>query len=315
MTIDTPFFSLHRLCDGVYASIAKPGQGAWSNAGIVDLGEELLVFDSHSTPSAGIKLRRQAEEMTGKTVKYLANSHYHGDHVFGNQAFQNATIISTPLTRELSEEHNKIGDLEQEDLDMQQYLLALKNQIPRTKESIRKESLLNQYHEMTNVYEDLRSLKQTLATVLFDKKLVIRGSERIVELHCLGGGHTPSDTFMYLPQDGIVFMGDLLTEKLHVPIHNPEAFLSILKEVRTMPVHTLVPGHGNVGGMGMIDDLADYLLMIMQSVQGAQRRNQSLDELIAEFIAPDIYKEWKGVKGIDANLSSVYDFLSKEENT
>src|SRR4051812_865907 len=113
--METEYFTLHTLCDGVYAVIAKPGQGAWSNAGIVDLGDELLVFDSLSTPSAGEELRKQAEKITGKKVKYLINSHYHGDHVFGNQAFIDTTIISTSLTHKCCEEKNKIDDLEREE--------------------------------------------------------------------------------------------------------------------------------------------------------------------------------------------------------
>ncbi|MFY0518689.1 MBL fold metallo-hydrolase [Lysinibacillus sp. UGB7] len=65
---------------------------------VLDLGDELLVFDALGTPSAGKELRSQAENITGKTVKYLINSHYHGDHVFGNQMFMDTTIIATSLT-------------------------------------------------------------------------------------------------------------------------------------------------------------------------------------------------------------------------
>ncbi|WP_143039538.1 MBL fold metallo-hydrolase, partial [Planococcus faecalis] len=53
-------------------------KGAFSNAGFVDLGTELLVFDAFNTPSAARELRQQAEKLTGKKVKYLVNSHYHG---------------------------------------------------------------------------------------------------------------------------------------------------------------------------------------------------------------------------------------------
>ena len=104
---ETDYFNLHRLAEGVYAAVAKPGQGARSNAGVVDLGDELLVFHSFSTPSAAKELRKQAEMICGKKVKYLINSHYHGDHMFGNQVFEDATIISTSLTHKWFKE-NKI---------------------------------------------------------------------------------------------------------------------------------------------------------------------------------------------------------------
>ncbi|WP_407269805.1 MBL fold metallo-hydrolase [Radiobacillus sp. PE A8.2] len=112
MNIETEFFTLRQLGDGVYAAIAKPGQGAWSNAGFVDLGEELLVFDAFSTISAAQSLKQIAEKLTSKKVKYLINSHYHGDHVFGNQVFIDAVIVSTALTRKWSIEQNVIKDIE-----------------------------------------------------------------------------------------------------------------------------------------------------------------------------------------------------------
>lgn len=127
--VETDFFILYSLDDGIYAAISKPGQGAWSNAGIVDLGDEILVFDSFTTPSAGYELRKQAEEITGKNVKYLINSHYHGDHVFGNQAFMDTAIISTALTKKWCKEKNQIGDLEKEKIEMEKYLNNLKLQI------------------------------------------------------------------------------------------------------------------------------------------------------------------------------------------
>ena len=58
---ETDYFNLYAIGDGIYAAMAKPGQGAWSNAGIVDLGDSVLVFDSFGTPTAGKELRRQAE--------------------------------------------------------------------------------------------------------------------------------------------------------------------------------------------------------------------------------------------------------------
>lgn len=308
---ETEYFTLHTLCEGVYAVVAKPGQGAWSNAGIVDLGEELLVFDSLSTPSAGKELRRQAEKITGKKVKYLINSHYHGDHVFGNQEFMDATIIATSQTRKMCNEKNKVEDLEQEEMEMQHYLLNLKNRIETTEDTIRKESLINQYNEMSKVLEDIRLLKIILPTVLFEEKLIIEGSKRNVELHCLGGGHTPSDTFMYLPNEKIAFMGDLVIEKLHLPIYNPDEFISILNFVRTMKINTIVPGHGNVGNMTMLDTLIGYLSLLIQKAKEAHDRKLSLEDFKTGFITPSKYKDWKGVNGIDANLSSLYNFYSK----
>lgn len=309
--IETNYFTLHNLCDGVYAAVAIPGQGAWSNAGIVDLGEELLVFDSLSTPSAGEELRRQAESLTGKKVKYLINSHYHGDHVFGNQVFSDTTIISTYVTEKLCKEKNKIEDYEKEKQDMNQYLLQLKSKIDSTEDIIIETSLINQYQEMSKVLDDLSQLQIVLPSMLFEEKLTISGSDKTVELYCLGGGHSPSDTFMYLPKEKMAFMGDLVTENLHVPIYDPEEFLNILKRVKQIDINIIVPGHGNVADLTVCDTLIDYLSYMTQQAKEALQRKLSLGDFISEFDVPKTYREWKGVNGIKANLTTVYTYLQK----
>ncbi|WP_462405485.1 MBL fold metallo-hydrolase [Gracilibacillus sp. Marseille-QA3620] len=254
---ETSYFTLHILADGIYAAMAKPGQGAWSNAGIVDLGEEVLVFDSLGTPSAGIELRRQAEEITGKPVKYLVNSHYHGDHVFGNQAFKDVPIIATSETLRLGLE-NQMGELEKEEQEMRDYLLHLKNQQMKAVDEITKASFVNQYEEIAKLLEDLPILEIILPTFIFEEKLMIRGTKRQVEIVCYGGGHTPSDTFMYIPDVKIAFMGDLLTERLHLPIVDPIQLQTILQSVKQMEIETYVPGHGNAGDQSLCEDLLHY---------------------------------------------------------
>jgi len=313
--VETEYFTLHTLCDGVFAAIAKPGQGAWSNAGIIDLGDELLVFDSLSTPSAGEELRRQAESLTGKKVKYLINSHYHGDHVFGNQVFSDTTIISTYVTERMCKEKNKIEDYEKEKQDMNHYLLQLKKQIDSTEDTILKASLINQYQEMSKVLEDLSQLQIVLPSMLFEEKLTINGADRTVELYCLGGGHSPSDTFMYLPKEKIAFMGDLATEDLHVPIYNPEDFLSILKRVKQIEISKIVPGHGNVTDLALCDTLIEYLSLITHRAKEAIQYKLSLEEFISGFAIPKVYREWKGVNGIKANLTTIYTYLQKAKKS
>ena len=305
---ETEYFTLHKLTEGVYAAIAKPGQGAWSNAGVVDLGDELLVFDSFGTPSAALELKKLTELIMGKKVRYIINSHYHGDHVFGNQVFEDATIISTSLTRKWFIEKNTIDSVEKEIEEMKKYLYNLSDQIEITIDNIIKASLINQFEEMSKVLEELPQLKMVLPTVIFEKHLVIQGSKRTVELHCLGGGHSPSDTFLYIPDEKIAFMGDIMTEDLHLPIYNPKEFLTILENVKLMDIEVVVPGHGKVGTQALGDILMNYLSFLIRMVKDAQQNNRSFNDFISEFVTPIEYANWKGVNGITRNLSTVYNF-------
>jgi cyclase len=309
---ETEFFHLYAISDGVYAAIAIPGKGAWSNAGIVDLGEELVVFDSFTTPSAGHELRRQAESLTGKKVKYLINSHYHGDHIFGNQAFSDTSIISTSLTREWCKEKNKLNDVDQEIEAMKDYLNTLQNQIELTRDRVIKTSLTNQHNEMSKVLDDLPDMQIVLPSVTFEGKLTIEGSRRKVELYCMGGAHTPSDTFMYVPDDKVAFMGDIVTEELHVPIYNPADFSNILMKVKEMEIEVFVPGHGNVGNGELLNKVAGYVTFLTNKSKAAVKKKVSLETFISTFETPSEYINWRGTNGIKDNLSKVYCFFAEE---
>jgi glyoxylase-like metal-dependent hydrolase (beta-lactamase superfamily II) len=88
-------FRLEQLLDGVYAAIGIPGSGSGSNAGIIDLGDRTLVFDTFLTPQAGDDLRAAAEHLTGRPVAAVINSHWHADHIHGNQAFALVNVPSS----------------------------------------------------------------------------------------------------------------------------------------------------------------------------------------------------------------------------
>src|SRR5512133_2154769 len=100
----SPHFQLHQLADGVYAALALDSGAAISNAGIVDLGDRTLVYDTFLTPKAATDLRLAAETLTGRIISYAINSHWHNEHIGGNPVFAPETeILCTRATRRLME--------------------------------------------------------------------------------------------------------------------------------------------------------------------------------------------------------------------
>ena len=98
---ESKHFIIQKLADGVFAAVSKNGGYAICNAGIIDLGDATLIFDPFMTPEAAEDLKKASQLLTGHKVKYVVNSHYHNDHIGGNQVFDMAGIISTVRTREL----------------------------------------------------------------------------------------------------------------------------------------------------------------------------------------------------------------------
>src|SRR5215831_13505567 len=95
-------FTIQALAPGIWAALQNDGTGkAICNAGIVDLGDKTLVFDPFMTPMAANELRTIAEQLTQKPVTVVIDSHFHSDHIRGNQEFKPfASIISSTITRE-----------------------------------------------------------------------------------------------------------------------------------------------------------------------------------------------------------------------
>lgn len=95
-------FRLQQLTKSTYAAIAEDGGSAICNAGIIDLGGQIVVFDTFLTPQAAMDLQLMTEELFGRKPQIVVNSHYHNDHIWGNQVFiPGSQIISSVRTREL----------------------------------------------------------------------------------------------------------------------------------------------------------------------------------------------------------------------
>ncbi len=149
--VNSPYFTLYEVNPGIFAALSKPGKGSMANAGVIDLGDSLLVFDTMTTPKAASVLKEHIEAITGKRVRYVVNSHFHGDHTFGNQVFGEATILSTELTRQWHLEKNNIVDVEEERHSMIEYLDGLKERMKHEVHDMNLISLKKQYGDIEQV--------------------------------------------------------------------------------------------------------------------------------------------------------------------
>ena len=207
-------FTIKQLAPGVWAAINNDNYGhAICNAGIVDLGDKTLIFDPFMNIDAAMDLKQVAKQLTHRDASIIINSHYHNDHIRGNQVFVPAEIISTNWTRA------KIAVSEPEEIAWE------KENAPKLAELNRKKLLTAKGKEKDELpmwigyYEAIVTNgplnKTTLPTLTFKDSLWIHGSGKRVLLAEYKNGHSGSDVVMILPKEGIAFMGDLLFEKRH----------------------------------------------------------------------------------------------------
>ena len=261
-------FVIHELREGVYAAIATDGGWAICNAGIVDLGDTTMIFDTFVNQHAAADLRSAAEHLTGKPVGIVMNSHHHSDHVKGNQAFQGARVIATGKTREVMARMRKRYDTERE---------VIRNAVQKElDEALARpddpDSLLGEGYARGHL-EGLPTLEYTLPTETFEDSITFHGTKRTVEAVTFGGGHTVSDSLVLLPEEGVAYLGDLLfiDYQPYLCDGDPEELLRILDKVEALGAKTLVPGHGPVGTPKDIPAIRDYV--------------QGLEKVVSEFRA------------------------------
>lgn len=85
-----------QLGDGVYALLAN--QVPKDNNGLIVGDRAALVVDAGVTPAIGRHIQQVAAELTDRPVRYVANTTFHGDHMFGNAAFDDAVTVGYART-------------------------------------------------------------------------------------------------------------------------------------------------------------------------------------------------------------------------
>ncbi len=306
----SPYFHLGYLAEGVWAAIVERGAGAWGNAGIVALGERTLVFDTFLTPAAARDLRAAAEALTGQPVAYVVNSHYHMDHIHGNAVFDDATIITTEKT------HERIANRGAEILArMREHpddLASLDAEIASAATPELADDLRVQQGDYRALYAALPELALRLPDITFERRLTLHGTARAIEVLSYGGGHTSSDTFLYLPAERIAFLGDLLGVSMHPSFGQAdlEQWDEILERIEMLDIQTVVPGHGPVGTLDDVAALREYLGDMEMLVDEAIVRGETAEQ-IAALPPPGAYAAWDARTIYTDNLRHLYDLLAR----
>ncbi len=287
----SPYFRLEQIAEGIFAAIVIEGMGAWGNAGIVNLGNETLVFDTFFTLTAATSLREVAEKVTQHSVSYVINSHRHADHVFGNQVFPHTTIISTEQTRQLMATRNPLF-LEQVRTG-QESVQYLTERLHQEHNPQRRRELKQYLEDIQALSSDLHQLKLRLPDLTFEHRLVLHGTKRKAEIISFGGGHTPSDAILYLPEDAVAFLGDIVQVRFHPSMgdSNPEEWVHMLAQVEMLNLNTVVPGHGPVGTSADVVVMRQYLTDLLQIVAQAVKEGGMNEQNSA---IPTLYADWEG---------------------
>ncbi len=168
--------SFDRLSDHAYAYTAEGDP----NTGVIVGDDAVMVIDTQATPVMAQDVIRRIREVTDKPIRYVVLSHYHAVRVLGATGYRPDHVIASRDTYDLI--------VERGEQDM-------KSEIER-------------FPRLFRAVESVPGL--TWPTIVFERRMTIMLGKLQVDLMQLGRGHTKGDTVAWLPQEKILFSGDLV---------------------------------------------------------------------------------------------------------
>ena len=303
-------FRLEQLAGGVYAAIATDEGAAVSNAGIIELGGRTLVFDTFMTPVAAKDLRSAAEALTGQPVTCVINSHYHNDHIRGNQVFSAETeIMASVRTCQLIETKG-VEELRWDVENAPVRLQTHEKELADEPDDAHRQEVMYWIAYYRAITESLPSLKLRHPNWSFDEQVTFFGSRRMARLISYGAGHTEDDSILYLPDDGIVFASDLLFVNCHpyLPDGELQSWLEALKKLEALGVQKIVPGHGPVGTAEDLG-LMRFYITSLQSLAARSVKDGISAEKAARSAIPASFKRWRFPSFFRLNLRYLVEQL------
>jgi glyoxylase-like metal-dependent hydrolase (beta-lactamase superfamily II) len=201
-----------RLSEHAYAYTAEGDP----NTGIVVGDEAVMVIDAQATPAMAQDVIRHIRSVTDKPVEYVMLTHYHAVRVLGASGYRPRHVIASRDTYDLIQERGEAD---------------MKSEIER----------------FPRLFRDVGSIPGlTWPTLVFEKRLTLWMGKLQVEIMQLGRGHTKGDTVVWLPQECVLFSGDLV--EYGATPYTGDAYLSdwpaTLDALQALNPAALVPGRG-----------------------------------------------------------------------
>jgi cyclase len=260
---------LNKVSKRVYANWDGETGG---NVGVIALDERALVVDAQYPGSARM-FREAIPRVTEKPLTHLLLTHVHGDHVFGNMIFKDLEIVS----------HRRLYEKMEN---------SLKNEwapgnLEKMLETYRKDA-----PERWWLFEGLEIV---LPKTTFTDRWELDGVEFI---HM--PGHTDCCSVVYVPDDRLLFSGDLLFVNRFPwagdPTANPDQWIESFTKILAMDVEKIIPGHGPVCDLDEVEKQLQWMKELRWIMKGLIEDGATEEEAISykyRELYPTDRPEWQ----------------------
>lgn len=250
-------YHLESLGKDIYAFIApEPKVPIVSGNSVVIIGSDaVLVVDSGQFPALTRRMIADIKTKTNKPVRYLINTHWHGDHNSGNAVyaaeFPGLSIVGTPFTREAMNGYQpKFFDMVK--TAYPQALERLRKALqeskkpdgtPMTQED--KRFFSGVVEVMGELIPQLKDINYVGPNVTFTDQMNIDLGGREVKILWLGNANTAGDALVFVPDQKFLATGDILVWPTpYATTSYIASWIKVMDKLLAMDLSTIVPGHG-----------------------------------------------------------------------
>jgi glyoxylase-like metal-dependent hydrolase (beta-lactamase superfamily II) len=246
---------VRQLAPGVFSrqgdkDVRQPANTSW-----VEFRNFVVVIEAN-TPWGIRAILPEIRKTTNKPIRYVFDTHYHWDHTQGNSVMidDGATIV---CSRECASELRTKGKDE-----------------------------WDQMSKRTDQYS-LAPYRMEQPSLVFGDFMAIDDGERRLELRRVGPAHTIGDAVAFLPQERILFTGDLCVNwrfgnNVGDRDADPPRWVLVLNELATWNVKTVVPGHGDLGTVDTLRAQSAFLGDLWTQVAAGKSAGKTVDQLLKD---------------------------------
>ncbi|MCL6094902.1 MAG: MBL fold metallo-hydrolase [Actinobacteria bacterium] len=277
--------------NGVWAYLQPDGGWGWSNAGLIVEGNEALLIDTLFDRALTAEMLAAMKEIVSPTCRItkVINTHANGDHCYGNALVAGAEIIASQAT---VEEMNELP--------------------PATLAALMKmtSDLGEAGKFLANIFSpfNFEGIELVAPTKTFNGYIQLDLGGRVVQLFEVGPAHTRGDSFVYLPDEAIVFTGDIVFNGGHpIAWTGPVSrWIAACDRILSLDhVDVVVPGHGPLTDLGAVASLKAYFKYL--SDEARLRFEEGMTPLeAARDIDMSSYVNWGEPERVVVNVSTLY---------
>lgn len=232
-----------------------------------------MIIDTCATERRTRSFRRAIENRTAVPVRTIVNTHHHGDHTLGNWLFDAATVIGHTRTR----------------------VSAIAAGVSPSRAS-------------WTPFE-IGEVHLAPPTVTFESELTVWVDDVRCDIRHVGtAAHTDNDCIVWLPEQKILFAGDVLFSRTTPFLMGGSlsGSIEVLETVvRPLDALTIVAGHGPVGGPEVIEDVLDYLHWLTEVSSDAHTAGLTPLEA-SRSVDLGRFSEWLDPERLVANIYRAY---------